>query len=180
MIRMGKQITLRPLDVPVALRLVEEPDSTYERLHEDLGISASTAHGAVERLTRAGLVYPHQRKVNRSALLEFLEHGVQYAFPADVSERRVRGVPTAHAAPVFGGEIVSNDVFVWPHPDGLATGDAMEPLYEQATSLPTRCASVYDMLALVDALRVGRARERRIATEKLRQRIRPQTAPNDV
>jgi DNA-binding Lrp family transcriptional regulator len=177
---MGKQMTLRPLDIPVALRLVEEPGSTYQQIHEDLGISASTAHGAVERLTRAGLVHPHQRKVNRSALLEFLEHGIQYAFPADVSERRVRGVPTAHAAPVFGGEIVGEDVYVWPHPNGPAMGDAMEPLYDQATSLPTRCASVYDMLALVDALRVGRARERRIATQKLRERIRPRTAPDDA
>jgi hypothetical protein len=168
---MGKQTTLRPLDIPVALRLAEAPDATYEALRGALGISASTAHQAVDRLCHAGLVYPHRRRVNRSALMEFLEHGIRYAFPPVVSERQERGVPTAHAAPPLASEIASADAIVWPHPTGSAVGDAVEPLYPQAVYLPQRCPGVYEMLTLVDALRVGRARERRIATEKLRERL---------
>jgi hypothetical protein len=167
----ANQITLRPLDIPVALRLVETPEATYEALHADLGISASTAHQAVDRLYRAGLMLPHKREVNRSALLEFLEHGIRYAFPPVMRERPERGVPTAHAAPALAGEIIAEDSIVWPHPQGTAVGDALEPLYPQAVDLPVRCAGVYEMLTLVDALRVGRARERVIAAEKLRERL---------
>jgi DNA-binding Lrp family transcriptional regulator len=166
-----KQIALRPLDVPVALRLAERPEATFQDIGEDLGISASTAHDAVKRLQFAGLIYPHERKVNRSALLEFLEHGVRYAFPAMVTGRRVRGVPTAHTAPLLAGEIVASDAMVWPDPSGDMVGEAVQPLYAQAVQLPHRCPSAYEALTLVDALRCGRARERKLAAAKLRERL---------
>jgi hypothetical protein len=47
----------------------------------------------------------------------------------------------------------------------------MDPLYGKAVELPERCPSVYELLTLVDALRVGRARERKIAAEHLRERL---------
>lgn len=168
---MSRQLTLRPVDIPVALRLAEEPDATYETLSRNLGISTSTAHGAVERLKAAGIVYPHARRVNRHHLLEFLEHGIRYAFPTR-PHGRARGVPTAYAAPPLAREIVHDEPLVWPHPAGSAYGEAVDPLYDRAVELPSRCPSVYEMLTLVDAVRVGRARERNLATEELRSRLR--------
>lgn len=167
---MSRQITLRPVDVPVALRLVETPEATYGQLGEDLGISSSSAHSAVNRLSLAGLMHPHQRTVNRLALLEFLEHGVQYAFPPIVGGA-VRGVPTSHAAPILASEIIADDAIVWPDPQGQVVGESLLPLYDGAVNLPRHCASLYEMLALVDALRVGRARERKIASRKLREKF---------
>lgn len=168
---MSKNVTLRPVDIPVALRLAERPDSTYEALSKDLGISTSTAHEALQRLALAGLIHPHRRRVNRSALIEFIEHGVRYAFPARPGQGVVTGVPTAHVAPVLASEIIAADPVVWPDPEGTVEGEAVEPLYDKAIELPRRCPSVYEMLTLVDALRVGRARERRIAMAKLRERL---------
>jgi hypothetical protein len=178
--KMSKQMALRPLDVPVALRLAECPEATFEALHDALGISVSTAHDAVVRLSAAGLVYPHARKVNRHALMEFLEHGVRYAFPAMLGAGRSRGIPTAHASPALAKEIVATDPIVWQSSLGTVTGDAMEPLYPQAVELPQRCPSVYESLTLVDALRVGRARERKIAVEKLRGWLRQTRAAQDA
>ncbi|MGQ0815316.1 MAG: hypothetical protein ACT4O1_12800 [Gemmatimonadota bacterium] len=80
-------------------------------------------------------------------------------------------MPTAHAAPALRSDILSHDVVVWPDPNGSAEGEALEPLYDKATVLPQRCRSVYDMLTLVDALRIGRSRERKIAASKLRDRL---------
>jgi len=168
---MSKQITLRPLDIPVALRIAERPDATYEALRDDLGISTSTAHQAVERLSAAGIIRPHERKVNRHALLEFLEHGIRYAFPAVPHAGRERGVPTAHAGPPLAREIVTSEPMVWPDPDGSAVGEPVDPLYAKAVELPERCPSVYEMLTLVDALRAGRARERKLAIAHLRDRL---------
>jgi DNA-binding MarR family transcriptional regulator len=172
---MPSQMTLRPVDIPVVLRLAEVPDATFQVLAENLGISSSTAHGAVERLTAAGLVYPHERRVNRRNLLEFLEHGIRYAFPSR-PRGRAKGVPTAHAAPPLASEIVSDEALVWPDPSGPAFGEVVDPLYDGAVKLPSRCPSLYEMLTLVDAVRVGRARERNLATEKLRSRLQPEAA----
>ena len=47
----------------------------------------------------------------------------------------------------------------------------MAPLYERAVQLPQRCPSLYEKLTLVDALRVGRARERRLAAEGLKRAL---------
>lgn len=163
---------LKPVDIAVGLRLTEIPEAKYEQLGSDLGISASTAHASVRRLQESGLVRPSSRTVNRLAFREFLEHGVRYAFPARPGAM-VRGVPTAHAAPPLAGHIIAEDTFVWPSVSGTSTGRAIAPLYPQATELPERCPSVYESLTLVDALRVGRARERKLASCDLESRLAP-------
>lgn len=48
----------------------------------------------------------------------------------------------------------------------------MVPLYEGAPGLVSRSPALYELLALVDAVRVGRARERRIAIELLQEKLR--------
>lgn len=163
---------LRPVDIPVALRLAERPDSSFARLSADLGISTSTAHAATQRLQYAGLLRPASRTVNWLLLRDFLGHGLRYVFPARPGERR-RGVPTAHAAPPLRDHIRAeeSDVVVWPDPEGPAEGQAIAPLFSQAIKLPQLCPSLYELVALADALRVGRARERRLALEALDDRL---------
>jgi len=167
---MSRIAPLKPVDLVVSLRLAEVPEAKYEQLSADLGISSSTAHASVRRLQEAGLLRPGSRVVNRLALREFLEHGVRYAFPARPGAE-VRGVPTAHAAPSLAAHIVAQDALVWPSASGSSIGRAITPLYPQATELPQRCPSVYESLALVDALRVGRVRERKLAREELERKL---------
>ena len=161
---------IKPVDLAVALRLAASPEAKYERLARDVGVSASAAHASVRRLQAAGLLRAGSRTVNRLALREFLEHGVRYAFPARPGAE-ARGVPTAHAAPPLASHIVADDAFVWPSVSGTIRGRSLAPLYAGATELPTRCPSLYESLALVDALRVGRARERKLAHEELGRRL---------
>lgn len=161
---------LKPVDVVVGLRLAEAPGAKYAQLSADLGISSSTAHEAVRRLDAAGLLRPNSRELNRLAFREFLVHGVRYAFPARPGEE-ARGVPTAHAAPPLANHIVSGHAYVWPSASGPSSGQSVAPLYPAAVQLPERCPSVYESLALVDALRVGRARERKLAAEALAKKL---------
>jgi len=161
---------LKPVDIAVGLRLAEAPEAKYAQLSADLGISSSTAHGSVQRLESAGLIRPGSRAVNGLAFREFLEHGVRYAFPARPGEE-ARGVPTAHAAPPLANHIVSGHAYVWPSSSGPSSGQSVAPLYPAAVQLPERCPSVYESLALVDALRVGRARERKLAAEALVEKL---------
>ena len=165
-------MVLKPQDVLVALKLLGKGEDpwTYADLADELGMSPSEVHAAVKRGIRAGLITP-DRRANRRALAEFLVHGLKYAF---VGERGsvTRGMPTAHAAPPLAEHFVSGDLPpVWPDPEGAVRGEAFSPLYPAAVVAARRDPSLYELLALVDAIRGGRARERKEAERQLRQRI---------
>jgi hypothetical protein len=169
--RADKQMVLRPLDVPVALRFAECPGAPYHQVAEDLAMSSATVYESVARLEMAQILRPGVRAVNRHALLEFLEHGVRYAFPAAPTGLHGRGVPTAHSAPPLVEKIDADEAWVWPSREGGVEGQIITPLFERAVELPQRCPGVYEMLALLDSVRAGRARERSIAIQILRDRL---------
>jgi hypothetical protein len=110
---------------------------------------------------------------NISALEEFLIHGLKYAFPAKHGEV-TRGIPTSYAAEPLKSEVsMSNDLPpVWPWPEGNTRGMGLEPLYKSVPQAALRDANLYQLFALVDAIRDGRARERKIAERDLVRRLR--------
>lgn len=106
-------------------------------------------------------------------LLEFLVHGVRYAYPVERGSL-TRGVPTAHGAPPLRDKIrtsASDALPVWPDPEGTVRGEAWSPLYPSVPAATRRDAALYEALALLDAIRGGRARERSIAVEELKRRF---------
>ena len=88
---------LKPHDLVVALKLALTGPLTYDRLAASLDLSKSEAHAAVKRAKAAGLLRADRQPVHH-AILEFVVHGVRYAFPA-VRGRQARGMPTSYAAP---------------------------------------------------------------------------------
>lgn len=170
---MESQETLRPLDVAVILSLAvnKAAKSSLQEIAHELGLSSSTVHQSVQRLSNAGLLVKENRRPNRVALLNFLVHGVRYAFPARLG-RDARGVPTAHAGPSLRDTFQGAPALVWPDVDGEARGASLVPLYPQATGLPKNSPAVYEALTLVDAVRVGQSRERNAAVARLEQLIR--------
>lgn len=169
---------LKPQDVLVALKLALGGDRpwTYKELAEALGLSAGEAHNAVQRGVRSGLVAPDKQHARRQNLLEFLVHGVKYAFPAERGGL-TRGVPTAHAAPPLAGLIAySGPPPVWPDAEGSARGEALTPLYRSVAAASRKDERLYECLALVDAIRAGRSRERTLAEKHLRRLLEPVTS----
>jgi DNA-binding Lrp family transcriptional regulator len=151
--------------------LLENSPKTYAQLCKELGMSASEIHAAVRRSAAAGLVDAKTKKVHRDALTEYLLHGVRYAFPV-VRGGICRGVPTAHAAPPLSGEFQDDDLPpVWADPEGTVRGYAVTPLHSSAVEAVRSNHPLYQLLALVDALRCGRARERAAAVRELKQRF---------
>jgi hypothetical protein len=102
--------------------------------------------------------------------MEFLEHGVKFMFPAKPGVV-VAGVPTAHSGPALAEEFIADAKFVWPDAKGDSVGQTVTPLYKRAAQLPSNCPAVYELLTLVDAIRVGRVRERASAMEKIKERL---------
>jgi hypothetical protein len=165
---------LRPQDLAVAtvLALPDMSAWTYTSIAVKLALSASEAHAAVKRAGMAGLV--RGREVDRRALLEFLEHGVQYAFYA-IRGAPTRGVPTGVLAPPLNALMSTEAGPVWPSADGTARGYALAPLYRTAPVAARQDASLHEVLALIDALREGGARERGLAMRELRRRLEQPT-----
>ncbi len=165
----NRGMALRPQDLVVALKLAVSKVGTYPELAADLELSLSEAHGAVKRATLAGLLVG-DRQVNRAALLEFVVHGVKYAFHAKRG-RVTRGIPTAHGALPLKDKVGkgSDPIPVWPDPAGEARGESFEPLYRSAPAAARKDERLYELLCLIDALRGGQARERNLAEQRIRE-----------
>jgi DNA-binding Lrp family transcriptional regulator len=154
---------MMPIDLVVALALaLADASETYQELAKELGISPSTAFDAVQSLQRTGMLRAGSRQPNNTELRNFLVHGAKHAFPALLG-REARGVPTAHSGPVLKDLFDSSKPIVWPSPKGTVRGTSLTPLYPKAVELPKRSPRLYQVLALIDALRVGQARERNAA-----------------
>ena len=170
-------MSLKPQDLLVALKLwVGRGERwTYPLLAVSLGMSVSEAHGSVKRAIAAGLLARGglDARPNADALREFVIHGAKYAFPARPGEL-TRGMPTAHAAPPLKALLAQSDEPppVWPHPEGSARGPRLDPLFPSVPGATSRDPALYELLALLDALRAGRARERQLAVRLLQERLR--------
>src|SRR5476649_2754979 len=170
---MTESHVLRPPDVPVAIYMALFANKSFSDVAHYLDISPSSAFRGANRLIYSGLAreVEGERRINVEALLEFLLHGVRYAFPARKGMPK-RGIATAHAAPMLRHDLdTGTDPVVWPYARGNVVGAALQPLIPSAPELPVRCPPVYDLLTLIDALRIGNARDREVASQLLRDRL---------
>ncbi len=165
---------LKPQDVLVLLKMAASKDRSWRLvdLAQELGLSLSEVSMALERAKRARLIDSSKKNIIWPSLLEFVLHGLKYVYPAEPGAL-CRGVPTAHSAPPLSKKIVSeaDEQYVWPSGHGTVRGQAIEPLYDSVPLAASKDPELYILLALVDALRVGRARERQIAGEELKRRL---------
>jgi hypothetical protein len=172
---------LKPQDVMVVLKLCSYKSKRppISVVAAELGLSPSEVHAAFRRLQSSRLLHSAemQDRPNFSALEEFLLHGLKYVFPAEEGQV-TRGVPTSYAAPPLKKEIASSHELppVWPWPHGETRGVALEPLYKTAPLAALRDPILYEFLALADAIRAGRARERKRAEGELSNRLRVKDA----
>ena len=170
-------MSLKPQDVVVALKLCSYPGARppMSVVGSDLSLSPSEVHGAIRRLRASRLVHGQSLndRPNISALEEFLIHGLKYAFPAEHGQI-TRGVPTSYAAEPLKREVSSTGDLppVWPWHEGNTRGVALEPLYKTVPQAALRDPWLYEVLALADAIRDGRDRERKIAEHELVNRLR--------
>ncbi len=166
---------LKPQDILVLLKLINlEADWSYRSLAGELFISVGEVHNALDRAARAQLFDTDNRRPRLQALEEFLVHGIKYAFPAERGAL-TRGTVTAYSAPPLNDIISPADGEhppVWPDPEGSTRGYKLEPLFPSVPKAAKQDQALYELLTLVDAIRDGRARERKLAAEQLHKRLR--------
>jgi len=180
-------MNLKPQDIVILLKLAVWSESkegiwfvdskitppwTYQSLANELFISPSEMHAGVKRAAAAGLMNLKKRAPIIKALEEFLIHGVKYAFPP----RRggiTRGLATSYAGPPLENIFIYSDEPppVWPYSEGPTRGLEFSPLYKNVPRAAVLDVRLYEMLALVDAIRDGRARESALAIKELKSRL---------
>lgn len=157
--------------------LLDDP-YTARSLEALTGISKTEVSASLKRSIAVGLCKKDRLTkkpvVNRKALYEFLVYGIRYVFPATLGTV-VRGIPTSISAPVFEKQLHSSGELkpVWPDPYGKDMGVEVRPLYSKVPKGVKIDNKLYELLALVDALRLGRPREFNLAAELLKERMLP-------
>ena len=150
---------MRPHDIVVLLKIIIQEENWLSKdIAWALKISPSEISESLSRSSRSGLLSPDKRKVMKSAFLSFLQFGLRYVFPAEPGPI-MRGLPTAHSAGILKEYLVSKEVYVWPAKIGKARGQSIAPLYPGQIEAVLLDPKLYDMLALVDGMRIGRVRE---------------------
>ena len=171
-----KQSLLKPQDVVVAIKffIAKHQQITFAKLALELCLSTSEVHGAYKRAEMAGLMHclNGSPMANRQPLSEFLVHGVKYAFPASTGAP-TRGMLTGLAASPIKSlfPTAMHAPYVWPDAHGADQGISLLPLYPTIPQAARQDLLLYEILALVDMLRAGAAREREMAEVELAKRI---------
>jgi len=165
-------IQLKPQDVVLLIKVASLNGANWKQvdLAEALELSQSEISEATKRCQYAGLLKPDGKRLMKLAVLDFLQFGLPYVFPQKPGAL-VRGVPTSHSAYPLSEHIASNEVYVWPYAKGTSRGQGILPLYPTVPKAALKDPRLHSLLALLDALRVGRAREKEIAVSYLKNAI---------
>ena len=169
---MKKHSGMRPQDIVILLKISTLQASTWfmKDIAYELYISAGEVSESINRSVIAGFLASDKKTLMKQALLEFLQHGIKYVFPQRPGAV-VRGIATAYSAAPLSNVIQSNEPIVWSYAEGDMRGQSIEPLYPSVPKACLRDPKLYEVLTLVEALRIGRVREQKLAIEELRNRI---------
>ncbi len=146
---------------------------TIREIAKSLNLSISETHSAIKRCKESGLYDDGLKRPVISAIEEFFIHGLKYIFPVTPGTFD-RGIPTAHSAyplsQFFATE--ENDVYIWPYENGQYRGLCITPLYHTVPTIVENDIEMYALLSLLDGIRIGRVREKKIAIDELVKRLR--------
>jgi len=170
---MNKQNGMRPQDIVILLKMITLGDikCSLTEMSEYLKISPSEISKAMDRNVIAGLVSSDKTRINKMGLRDFLIYGLKYTFPPQPGNS-VRGIATAHSAPPINRYISeNNENFVWKYYKGTRRGNSIIPLYEKIPKIVENQPELYELLTIVDTLRIGKKREIQIAIEELNKKL---------
>ena len=155
---------LKPIDLTVLAFLrteLRDTGWTQVQVASGLQISQSGVHRALQQLEVSGLMGRHDRPFR-----DLLVHAVRHVYPP-VLGAPTAGVPTAGGHPSLTGYLPDTEALIWPLEAGEGHGTALQPLHPCVPGAALHNPRFYELMALIDVLRVGRVRERATATWRL-------------
>lgn len=163
---------MRPHDIAILLKIACKGKANWymKDLAHELNISPSEISESIHRSVIAGLIGGDKKSLKKLALIDFLRSGIKYVFPQRPGPM-TRGMGTAISASPLKEEFLSEDQFVWPYGKGKTRGQAIEPLHPQIPKACLKDPKFYELMALTDALRIGKSREQNLALKILKEKI---------
>jgi hypothetical protein len=152
----------------------KERFGSYEKWGKEIGLSAASLFRSVKDLRKAKLVtetvdgdVPNYQNAEK-----FLLYGFPFCFSAEKG-KLVRGFKTGVDASSLKSEFAEGDYpAVWAHYEGDVKGFEVKPLHSCVPDQITddlMDKNLYELLALLDVLRIGQAREVQAAQKKIKE-----------
>jgi hypothetical protein len=167
---------LSPTDIYVLTGVTsrEQESWTLRGLAATLQVDHTLVHRALKRAENAGLYKASTKQVNLASFEELTIHAARFIAPAHLGGL-IRGVPAAWAAEPVSEAIHQADSEpppVWPSAIGTVRGQALEPLHPAAIQASQDAPELASLLAIIDSLRAGDLRVRKVAATVLRDTLR--------
>lgn len=168
----AKNNHIKPQDILLLLKLTVIEKNGWQQivLAKELGMSQSEISQSLARCEYANFVSVKEKLVIKSALLEFIEHGLAYVFPQKPGPV-TRGIATAHSYKPLNELIESSENYVWPYSKGNLRGHGVTPLYKSVPEACLKDTKLYELVALTEAIRVGKVREKKLAIDEFKKRL---------
>jgi hypothetical protein len=168
---MQKQLVLKPQDLLVTVKVAVNRNREFllQELATELFLPLSTLHGSIGRAEEARLLSRSSGSIRaiRPSLKDFMVYGARYAYPGNLGPP-AKGIPTAIAGPSLAIHFNKVDLPpVWPTPTGEVWGAGLLPIHPSVPRAAGIDAALYEALSLLDAIRIGAARERELAIAQL-------------
>lgn len=152
----------------------DEDGWTLRELAATLQVDHTLVHRALKRAENANLYRAATKQVNLANFEELTIHAARFIAPAALGEL-TRGVPAAWAAEPIARTIrqpKSEPPPVWPDPLGTVRGQALQPLHPAAVQASQNTPRLASLLSIVDSLRAGDTRVRKVAAVALQDTLR--------
>ena len=159
-----------PQDIVILLKMTTNSKTTWYStdLSQALKISVPEISKSLERCRKAKLLDKSNQKVNITALQNYLIHTIKFAYPIQPGEFSM-GIPTAFSAtPIKEQFYKGAKEFVWASHRGSLKGQTVEPLYKTVPEIAKNEPELYELLVIVDTLRIGKEGEIEIAGKQLK------------
>lgn len=165
---MERQGTLRPQDIIVAIAYLKWGKETPQKtLAERLFLSPAEIVKSNKRLESSRLL-DSSKKVDRSALLNFIKHGLRIAFPAQVGSLR-KGIKTSLSNISLQRSLKKKPEisYVWESGNGKAVGQSVIPLYPGICQLARKDKEFYELISTIESIRLENKDVTKIAVKHL-------------
>lgn len=161
---------IKPQDIVILMKLIsiDNKNVTQVELARELFMSQSEVSESLFRSQYSRLISKNKQDIAKEKLFNFLLYGLPIAFPQQPGEI-TRGIPTGHSAAPLNNDFENKEIYVWPYSKGNVRGQSILPLYPSVVEAALLDSKLYELLSLIDAIRVGYARERSLAKKYLQE-----------
>lgn len=156
---------MRPHDILVISKIIVAGETDWKQtdLAEGLLMSQSEISASLRRSDRAHLLNKREKILYPQNVLDFMVHGFPYVFPVEIGPVS-KGVPTALSHPLFLESFPLPAIpFVWASKAGDILGQSITPLHPRQAEAALKDEGLYQLLACLDVIRMGKAREKQVA-----------------